>query len=369
MKRKCFTEEQIVAILKEAAASDNARLVVRKHGITETTFCRWKAKYSGIGVPEVKRLKALEEENARLKRRVADLSLDNAMLRDVVGRKLVTPAQRRTAVTHLRATYPVSTRRACELVHLARSRWYHQSVRAADTDLAEALREKAAQRPRWGYRRLHVLLARDGWQVNHKRVRRVYRAAGLQVRRRKRKQVAVARVPRPAATQPNQVWAMDFISDQCANGRRFRVLSLIDTCTRECLALEVDTSLPAARVVRVLDDVTSLRGVPRAITVDNGPEFMARALDAWAYARQVQLAFIRPGKPVENAYVESFHDKFRAECLDLHWFADLRDARSVIGAWQDDYNTVRPHGSLKQLTPNEYARTFTHSPHAPAYTS
>lgn len=195
---------------------------------------------------------------------------------------MVTPAQRRTAVTYLKATYPVSTRRACELVHRARSRWYHQSTRAGDGALGDALREKAAERPRWGYRRLHVLLARDGWQVNHKRVRRVYREAGLQVRRRKRKQVALARVPRPVATQPNQVWAMDFISDQCATGRRFRVLSLLDTCTRECLALEVDTSLPAARVVRVLDDVTSLRGTPHAITVDDGPEFVARALDAWA---------------------------------------------------------------------------------------
>lgn len=282
---------------------------------------------------------------------------------------MVTPAQRRTAVTHLRAKYPVSTRRACELVHLARSRWYHQSPRARDTGLADALREKAVQRPRWGYRRLHVLLVRDGWHVNHTRVRRVYRDAGLQVKQRKRKQVAVARVPRPAATQPNHVWAMDCINDQCATGRRFRVLSLIDTGTRECLALEVDTSLPAARVVRVLDDVTSLRGVPRAISVDNGPEFVARALDAWAYARQVQLAFTRPGKPVENVYVESFHDKFRAECLDLHWFADLRDARAVVSAWQDDYNTVCPRGSLKQLTPHEYARTFTRSPHAPAYTS
>jgi len=248
----------------------------------------------------------------------------------------VTPAQRRTAVIHLEATYPVSTRRACELVHLARSRWYHQSTRAGDGALGDALREKAAERPRWGDRRLHVLLAR---------------------------------VPRPVATQPNQVWAMDFISDQGATGRRFRVLRLIDTGTRECLALEIDTSLPAARVVRVLDDVTSLRGTPHAITLDHGPEFVARALDAWAYARQVQLAFIRPGKPIDNAYVESLHDRFRAECLDQHWFTDLGDAREIITRWPDDYNTVRPHGSLQQLTPHEYARTFTHSPKPSAYTS
>lgn len=281
---------------------------------------------------------------------------------------MVTPAQRRTAVTHLRATYPVSTRRACEPVHLARSRWYHQSTRAGDTGLVDALREKAAERSRCGHRRLHVLLLRDGRQVNHKRVRRVYRDAGLEVRRRKPKQVSLARVPRPVATQPHQVWAMGFISDPWASGRRFRVLSLIDTCTRECLALEVDPSLPSSRVVHVLDDVTTLCGVSRAITVDHGAEFLARALDARAYARQVQLAFIRSGKPVENAYVESSRDKFRAECLDQHWFTDLRDARDIITAWQDDYNTVRPHGSLAQLTPREVVRTFRRSSQPVAYT-
>lgn len=160
---------------------------------------------------------------------------------------------------------------------------------------------------------------------------------------------------------------MDFISDQCATGRRFRVLSLVDECTRECLALEVDTSLPATRVVRVREDVTSLRRTPDAITVDHGSEFIARALDAWANARQVQLAFIRPGKPVENAYVESCHDKMLAECLDQHWFTDLHDARDIISAWQDDYNTVRPDSSLQQLTPNEYARSLTRSPQPSAY--
>lgn len=282
---------------------------------------------------------------------------------------MVTPAQRRTAVTHLRATYPVSLRRACQLLHLARSRWYHQSVRPSDAPLATALLTKAAKRPRWGYRRLQVRLQRDGWRVNHKRVQRVYRAAGLQVKRRRRKQVAVVRHPRPVAAAPNAVWAMDFIGDACATGRRFRVFSLVDTCTRECLALEVDTSLPSARVVQVLEALRAVRGVPTAITVDNGPEFIAKALDAWAYEHQVQLAFIRPGKPVENAYVESFHDKFRAECLDLHWFASVADARDIITAWQEDYNTVRPHSALGQLTPAEFASTFTPSTPPLAYTS
>lgn len=210
---------------------------------------------------------------------------------------------------------------------------------------------------------------RDGWDVNHKRVRRVYRQAGLQVKRGKRTQTLHACVPHPVATQPHQVWAMGFISDPWASGRRFRVLSLIGTCTRECLALEVDPSLPSSRVVRVLDDVTTLCGVSRAITVDHGAEFLARAFDARAYARQVQLAFIRPGKLVENACVESSRDKCSAECLDQRWFTDLRDARDIIPSWQDDYNTVRPHGSLAQLTPREVVRTFRRSSQPVAYTS
>jgi putative transposase len=263
----------------------------------------------------------------------------------------------------------VSLRRACQLVRLSRSRWYHWSQRASDGPLATALAAKAAERPRWGYRRLHILLARDGWRVNHKRVRRVYRASGLQVKRRKRKQVAVVRVPRPMAAQPKQVWAMDFTGDQCATGRRFRVFSLVDTCTRECLALEVDTSLPATRVVQVLEALRQVRGAPAAISVDNGPEFIAKAVDAWAYDHRVHLVFIRPGKPIENAYVESFHGKFRAECLDLHWFASVVDARETIAAWQEDYNTVRSHSALGQLTPAEFASTFTPSTRPLAYTS
>jgi putative transposase len=171
------------------------------------------------------------------------------------------------------------------------------------------------------------------------------------------------------AAQPNQVWAMDFIGDQCATGRRFRVFSLVDTCTRECLALEVDTSLPATRVVQVLEALRQVRGAPAAISVDHGPEFIAKAVDAWAYDHHVHLAFIRPGKPIENAYVESFHDKFRAECLDLHWFASVVDARETIAAWQEDYNTVRPHSALGQLTPAEFASTFTSSTLPLAYTS
>jgi putative transposase len=267
----------------------------------------------------------------------------------------VTTHARRAAVTHLRATYPVSDRRACALVHLARSRWAYQAIRPDDTALATALATKAAERPRWGYRRLATLLRRDGWVVNLKRVLRVYRALGLRLRKRAgRKQVSTVRVPRPVALGPNAQWTLDFISDAFASGRTFRVLSVVDECTRECLTLHADVSQPSWKVVAVLDEISSGRGLPQRLIIDNGPEFVAKALDAWAYAHGVELFFTRRGKPVDNCYVESFHDKFRDECLSTHWFLGLPDARRVIEAWQEDYNTVRPHSALGGRTPQEY---------------
>lgn len=267
----------------------------------------------------------------------------------------MTTHARRAAVTHLRATYPVSDRRACALVQLARSRWAYRAHRPDDTLLATALAAKAAERPRWGYRRLATLLRRDGWVVNLKRVLRVYRALGLRLRKRAgRKQVSTVRVPRPVAVGPNAQWTLDFISDAFASGRKFRVLSVVDECTRECLALRADVSQPSWKVVAVLDELASSRGRPQRLIIDNGPEFVAKALDAWAYTHGVELFFTRRGKPVDNCYVESFHDKFRDECLSTHWFLSLTDARRVVEAWQEDYNTVRPHSALGRRTPAEY---------------
>jgi putative transposase len=268
----------------------------------------------------------------------------------------VTTRQRRGAVTHLRTAYPVSDRRACRLVHLARSRWQYHPHRPDDGPLAAALAVKAAARPRWGYRRLALLLSRDGWIVNRKRVLRVYREAGLRIRkRRRRKQVSTPRVPRPVAAAANTQWTLDFITDAFTSGRTFRVLSIVDEFTRECLALRADVSQPSVKVVAALEEIASGRGVPQRLILDNGPEFVAKTLDAWAYARGVELSFTRPAKPVDNCFVESFHDKFRDECLSTHWFRDLPEAQQLIRAWQDDYNTVRPHQGLGNRTPAAYA--------------
>lgn len=250
----------------------------------------------------------------------------------------------------------LSQRRACRLVGIPRSVARYQPRCTEPVELRQRLRELAAERRRFGYRRLGVLLRREAFAVNHKRVYRLYREEGLAVRRRKRlRRCGRGRVARPAPVEANQRWSMDFVSDSLANGRRVRILTVVDDFTRECLATEVDTSLPGLRVARVLDQLGQLRGLPEAITVDNGPEFAGRALDAWAYERQVQLHFIEPGKPVQNAYIESFNGRLRDECLNEHWFGSLHQARRIIEEWREDYNCVRPHSALDNWTPQAFA--------------
>ena len=214
----------------------------------------------------------------------------------------------------------------------------------------------AALKRRYGYRRVYLRLRREGWPVNRKRVYRIYRDAGLAVRRRKRKRIGlVERKPLPKPAAANLSWSMDFVSDGLAAGRRFRCLNIVDDCTRECVAIEVDTSLTGTRVQAVLDRLAETRGLPQSITVDHGPEFEGQILDTWAYGANVQLSFIRPGKPNENAYIESFNGKFRDECLNEHWFLTMAHARRIIETWRIEYNTERPHSSLGNLTPQEFA--------------
>jgi putative transposase len=223
-------------------------------------------------------------------------------------------------------------------------------------DLRQRLRELAASPKRFGYRRLGLLLRREGVLVNDKRVYRLYREEGLSLRRRRRKRLtSEGRGPGELAAGPNQVWSLDFVSDCTATSRRLRLLTVVDTFTRESLAIEVDTSIGGERVARVLDRVIAERGArPEEIVMDNGPELTSRALDQWAYERGVRLRFIAPGKPVQNAFIESFNGRLRDECLNLNWFFGVGDARQIVEAWRPDYNQARPHGSLRGLTPEEY---------------
>mgnify|MGYP001826272801 CR=1 FL=1 len=269
---------------------------------------------------------------------------------------MVTPGQRRAAITHSQRTAAISERRACRFLGVHRSLVRYQSCRPPETELRARLKILAEQHPSWGSPRLTWLLPREGRVVNHKKVERLYREEGLTVKRRRRKRVARPRVEMPTPRRANEHWSMDFMRDQLAGGRVFRLLTVVDHYTRESPAIEVDRSLPGARVAQVLDRLAGRCGLPRSIRVDNGPEFTGRALDEWAHLRSVKLEFIRPGRPVENAFIESFNGRLREECLNQHWFLDLQDARQTIEAWRISYNTNRPHSGLGGQTPVEFAR-------------
>lgn len=232
-------------------------------------------------------------------------------------------------------------------------------VRIAKDDgpLRARLEELAAERRRFGFRRLAVLIRRDGWVVNIKRVLRVYREANLQVRKRLKRRVALGRgTPALIVSSINERWSLDFVHDSLETGRRIRTLNIVDDFTRECLAIEVDTSLSGQRVARVLDAIGAVRGYPQTIVMDNGTELTSLAMACWARDRKVRLHFIQPGKPTQNAFIESFNGRFRDECLNEHEFPTLPHARELIESWRLDYNANRPHKSLGNLTPEEFAR-------------
>jgi putative transposase len=242
---------------------------------------------------------------------------------------------------------------------LGRSTYRYRSMRDGQEALTMRIREIAAVRVRYGYKRIHVLLRREGWQVNHKRVYRIYCKEGLNLRRKQiRKRAGGSlRLVRQDAQNINDCWSMDFASDGLFNGRRFRVLSVVDIFSRECLGIEVNQGIKGQDVVTLLDQITSVRGIPRSIRCDNGPEFVSKVLDRWAYENRVSVDFSRPGKPTDNAFAESFIGSLRDECLNVNWFLSLEDARDKIEAWRVDYNEYRPHSSLGYRTPSDYNRS------------
>ena len=257
----------------------------------------------------------------------------------------------------MRESTTISERRACLLVGLSRTVLHYESkVQSENEQLQARLVELAGERRRFGYRRLHALVRREGVQVNHKRIYRLYSDAGLSVRRRKKRHgVAVERQVLELPSSPNQVWSMDFVSDALANGRRIKVLTIVDDFSKEAIDLAVDFGISGHYVTRVLDQAARFRGYPKAIRTDQGPEFTGKALDQWAYQHGVQLKLIQAGKPTQNAFIESFNGRFRDECLNDHWFTSLPQARILIAAWRRDYNQHRPHSSLDYLTPAEFA--------------
>jgi len=254
--------------------------------------------------------------------------------------------------------FQVSERRACRVAGVPRTTMRYRSRARDQSPLRRRIKELAAVRVRYGYRRLHILLRREGWQVNAKRVYRLYREEGLSLRlKRPKKQVSVPRVTPPAA-RPNERWSIDFLRDSLADGRPFRVFTVVDNVTKVSPAIAVACSIKGEAVVAVLDRLKATVGLPKRLAVDNGPECISKALDAWAYQNGVTLECSRPGKPTDNAFVESGSGHFRAECLDQHWFAELSEARPIIKAWRIEYNTERPHQALKYGTPTEFAAAW-----------
>jgi len=275
----------------------------------------------------------------------------------------------RTAVRAIQATFRLSERRACGLVGLGRSTCRYQTRRAEWPALRERLHALAAERRRFGYRRLYILLRREGYRVNLKRVYRLYRDDGLAVRRRRRRRRVARGAPLAGPTRINERWSLDFLLDTLEDGRRVRLLAVVDDFTRTCLAIEVDTSIGGRRVVEVLQRLVETPARPTVLITDNGPEFVGRALDAWAYAQGIRLHFIEPGKPNQNAYVESFNGRFRDECLNEHWFLSLAHTRQIVEAWRLDYNAVRPHSSLGNVSPTEFEQCTLDRAPSPILTS
>jgi putative transposase len=269
---------------------------------------------------------------------------------------VVTPAARREVAAHLCTAYKVSQRRACEAMSVDRSSVRYRSRRPDDGALRKRLKELAAERRRFGYRRLHILLRREGLHMNHKKLRRIYREEKLQVRRRGgRKRALGTRAPLAIPQGVNQRWSLDFVSDQLGSGRRFRILTVVDDFTKECLALIADTSLSGARVARELDLVIADRGKPATIVSDNGTELTSVAILAWAENRKVGWHYIAPGKPTQNAFIESFNGKLRDELLNETIFISLDHVRQALADWKDDYNLVRPHSAIGNIAPYEFA--------------
>lgn len=360
MKRARFTEEQIIGVLREHETGAKTADLARKHGVSEATLYNWKAKYGGMDVAEAKRLKQLEDENAKLKKLLAEQMLDAAALRELLAKKMVGPAVKREGVAHLQAALGLSERRACSIVNADRKMIRYRSPRPPDTELRTHLRELANERKRFGYRRLFVLLRQKGEPSGINRIYRLYREEGLTVRKRRARRRAVGvRAPIPVEAKPNARWSLDFVHDQFACGRRFRILNVVDDVTRECLAAIPDTSISGRRVARELTTLIDRRGKPGMIVSDNGTEFTSSAMLSWAEENSIPWHFIAPGKPMQNGFCESFNGRMRDELLNETLFFGLDHARTRITDWADDYNDRRPHSALGYLTPAAYAANLT----------
>nr|WP_323002633.1 IS3 family transposase [Denitromonas sp.] len=356
IRKSRFTEQQIIGFLNQAEAGMPVAELCRQGGFSDATFYKWRAKFGGMDAEEARRLKDLESENAKLKKLLAEAHLDIEGLKVAFGVKPLAPQDKRAAIAAMLAQCRISERRACALVGLSRDAWRHPPCVDEQTKVLIArIREVAHQRRRFGYRRIHDMLRSDFPCTNHKKVYRLYREQNLSVRKRSKKRLRGERRPLLAATRLNEVWSMDFVSDALASGRRLKCLSVADDFSHECIDIAVAHAMPGSHVIQVLEQAARFRGYPRAVRTDNGPEFTSRAFIGWAQARGIEHILIQPGRPMQNGYIESFNGRFRDECLNENWFETLSQAREAIAIWRQDYNEVRPHGTIGRIPPAAFA--------------
>jgi len=359
MARKRYQPEQIIGYLREAevllAKGSTIGQVCRKIGVTEQTYYRWRRDYGSLSVDQAKRLKEVEKENTRLKRLVAELSLDKSILKEVGG-KVLSPTKKRRAVFHVMEQLHVPERKVCRALNQPRStQRYRPKIRASEERLVEQMTDLATKYGRYGYRRITALLQREGWEVNHKRVERLWRREGLKVPqkqpKRKRLWLNDGSCIRLRPLFKDHVWSYDFVATRTEEGLSLRILTLIDEYTKECLILKAARRLRSQDVLEQLGYLFIYRGLPGYIRSDNGPEFTAKAVRYWLERLGVQTLFIEPGSPWENGYNESFNGKLRDELLNGEIFTSLLEAQVLIENWRKEYNQFRPHSSLNYRPP------------------
>ncbi|WP_416365316.1 IS3 family transposase [Sphingobium sp. JS3065] len=353
MKASKFTDAQKAFVIKQGEEGTPVAEVCRKAGISQATYFNWKKKYAGLLPTEMRRLRELEEENGRLKKIVADLTLDREMLQDIVPPKALRPDRKRELVGGMLADWGVSIRRACKVLPFDTSSYHYKSRRTDPAAIKKRIKAICETHVRYGYRRVYYILRREGWVVNAKKVYRLYRELGLQLRNKtpKRRVKAKLREDRAPAVRHNDVWAMDFVHDQLATGRKLRILTVVDTFSRFSPVIDARFSYRGEDVVATLDRTCRKMGYPKTIRVDNGSEFVSRDMDLWAYQRGVTLDFSRPGKPTDNAFIEAFNSKLRSECVNTHWFLSLEDACEKLDRWRRHYNEERPHSAIGNIPP------------------
>ncbi|MEA9564473.1 MULTISPECIES: IS3 family transposase [unclassified Xanthomonas] len=354
--KKRFSEEQIIGFLREAEASVAIKDLCRRNGFSEASYYLWRSKFGGMSVPDAKRLKDLEAENTRLKKLLAEQLFENDLIKDAMRKKLVSAPARRTLVREW-IDRGASERHALAVIGMSASALRYRQREDRNVELRERIGALAHHHRRYGVEMIYLKLRQEGRLVNYKRVERLYREQQLQVRCRKRKKVPVGeRQPLLRPARANQVWSMDFVFDRTAEGRVIKCLVIVDDATHEAVTIEVERAISGHGVTRVLDRLALSRGLPQVIRTDNGKEFCGNAIVVWAHARGVQLRLIQPGKPNQNAYVESFNGRLRDECLNEHWFPTLLHARTEIERWRREYNEERPKKAIGGMTPATYAQ-------------